>query len=97
MQNNKISDSNPNLGFNLKKIKLNQFKGLIILLLAINSSNNNTTNDTIESSEGLDCCSYIIIGLSFVLYVLTLPLSIFMSLKVQIYFYFELTIFLINK
>ncbi len=36
-----------------------------------------------EKSDGLDTCSYIIIGLSYALFVFTLPLSIFVSLKVR--------------
>jgi len=38
--------------------------------------------DDAKQEEGLDCCSLIIVGLSYILFMLTFPLSIFMSLKI---------------
>lgn len=44
----------------------------------INTDENNKESD----SDGLDFCSLIIVALSYILFFLTLPLSIFMSLKI---------------
>lgn len=38
-----------------------------------------------DVEEGFGCCGYILIGLSYVVFIFTLPLSLFVSIKVGLF------------
>ena len=42
----------------------------------------NRNNENVE--EGFDCCGYLLIILSYIAFLITLPISIFMSFKVKL-------------
>ena len=43
----------------------------------------NRKDDQVEVKEGYDACGYILIVMSYILLVLTFPISIFLAIKVR--------------